>query len=132
MDEARLALLASATCCFRVVERDGRIAAFLMAFRRGANYDGAVFKTFEQDPRDFIYVDRVAVEPTYQGKGIAKLLYDDVGDYARSAGVGRLTAEINVVPPNEASMRFHLSRGFREIGRLELGAKTVALCECAI
>ncbi len=39
----------------------------------------------------------------------------------------RLTLEVNAEPPNEASMAFHLGRGFVEVGTLGDDGKAVAL-----
>ncbi len=134
MDEARLAKLAGASCYFRVVEHERKIAAFLLAFRKGAAYDGTVFQMFERQADDFIYLDRVVVATSHWGQGIADRLYNDVVDFARLSGVGRLVCEVDVLPPNDISLRFHQKRGFREFGRQSLrgGAKIVSLLEYVV
>jgi predicted GNAT superfamily acetyltransferase len=40
-----------------------------------------------------------------------------------------MSCEVNVKPPNDASMQFHLARGFRQVGTLshDNGRKQVAL-----
>jgi uncharacterized protein len=127
MDEARLRALAAAACYFRVVDVDGAIAGFLMAFRKGASYDGAIFRLFNERAADFIYIDRIVVGAAYRGQHLASRLYDDVARFARESDSETLTCEVNVVPPNPASLQFHTQNGFHEIGRHRVGEKTVAL-----
>jgi uncharacterized protein len=127
MDEARLRDLAAAACYFRVVDIDGSVAGFLMAFRKGASYDGAIFRLFNERASDFVYIDRVVVGSEFRGRHVASRLYDDVMRFARERDTETLTCEVNVVPPNPASTQFHTQHGFREIGRHRAGEKTVAL-----
>ncbi len=129
MDKARLAELAAASGYFRVVEIGGVVAAFLMAFRKGASYDGAIFRHFESQADDFLYIDRIVVDGRHRGQGLADRLYDDLEAVARAAGVDRLLCEVNIVPPNETSLRFHERRGFHETGQLDRSSKVVSLHE---
>jgi hypothetical protein len=131
LDEARLALLAKAACYLRVVEEGGAVAAFLLGFRKGADYDSPNFLWFNERFDDFVYVDRVVVSPQYRGRKLADLLYDDFESFARASRVTRITCEVNVEPPNPVSLKFHARRGFREIGQIPYGpGKTVALLQC--
>jgi predicted GNAT superfamily acetyltransferase len=133
MDEPRLAQLVRAACYFRVVEEGGVVAAFLLGFRKGADYDSPNFLWFDERYDDFVYVDRVVVDAAFRGRGLADRLYDDFEAFARGLGVGRVTCEVNVEPPNPVSLRFHERRGFREVGRIPYGpAKTVSLLECIL
>jgi uncharacterized protein len=127
MDEARLRLLASESAYFRVVKAGDIFAAFLLAFRKGAAYDGTIFELFGGRFAEFLYLDRIVVANGFRGQGIADRLYDDVTAFARASGAQRLTCEVNVEPPNLPSTRFHERRGFRQIGTHAVGDKTVAL-----
>jgi hypothetical protein len=131
LGEARLAALAKAACYLRVVEEGGAIAAILLGFRKGADYDSPNFLWFDERFDDFVYVDRVVVSPQFRGRKLADLLYDDFESFARANGVTRVTCEVNVEPPNPVSLKFHARRGFREIGQIPYGpGKTVALLQC--
>jgi hypothetical protein len=131
LDTARLTQLAKAACYLRVVEEDGKLAAFLLGFRKGADYDSPNFLWFDERFEDFVYVDRVVVSPEFRGRKLADVLYDDFESFARRNGVTRVTCEVNVEPPNPVSLKFHARRGFREIGQIPYGAgKTVALLQC--
>jgi predicted GNAT superfamily acetyltransferase len=127
MDAARLAQLATTACYLRVAGMRGNVGGFAMAFRKGADYDGAVFRRFCAEAGDFIYIDRIVVDPLHRKQGVARQFYDDIVGFARAASIGRLTCEVNVEPPNEASLRFHRSYGFRETGRDAHNGKIVSL-----
>lgn len=128
MDSVRLANLAAASSCYRVVEVDGQVEAFILAFRKGADYDGAIFQLLSSRAEDFLYIDRIVVSENLRRKGIAARLYDEVVDSARRVEVDSVLCEVNVAPPNPESAHFHEHYGFREIGRHTTGeGKTVAL-----
>jgi predicted GNAT superfamily acetyltransferase len=108
---------------------DGEVAAFLLAFREGARYDGEHYRWFCAHYPRFLYVDRVVVRKDHQGRQLGSHLYRDVFSVARHADVPWVTCEIDVMPPNETSIRFHQKFGFSEIGRHAAAAatKTVSL-----
>ena len=130
LDEARLAQLAAASCYLRVVEEEAGVAAFLLGFAQGAPYDSPNFRWFDSRFDAFLYVDRIVVAPAFRGRKLADRLYDDFEAAARARGAPRIVCEVNVAPPNPASLAFHTRRGFREIGRIPYGeGKTVALLQ---
>lgn len=129
LDRARLKLLDQQSCYHRGVERDGRIAAFLLAFSESASYDSPNYRWFAARYPQFVYVDRIVVGAALQGQGIGKLLYDDVIDFARSREVPVVVCEFDVDPPNPASRAFHERFGFREVGTQVAKGKTVSLQE---
>ena len=125
----RLALLHGLATCHRVAEHDGRVGAFLLAFAQGSDYDSPNYQWFAQRYERFLYVDRIVVDAAFQGQGIAARLYQDLFALARSAGLPRITLEIDSDPPNPVSARFHARYGFAEVGtqRVAGGAKQVSL-----
>lgn len=129
LDLARLTALFSEAAYCRVVEADGEVVAFLMAFREGSRYDSVNYLWFEQRYERFLYIDRVVVAEAAQGKGIGKLLYDDLFSFARQTDAARVTCEFDIDPPNEASRRFHARYGFAEVGTQAVagGKKQVSL-----
>jgi predicted GNAT superfamily acetyltransferase len=128
MDAARYARLLRESAYGRVVDDDGVVVAFLLAFREGADYDSVNYRWFDARYEAFLYVDRVVVAASHQGRGLGNLLYDDLFAVARAAGVPRVTCEFDIAPPNEASRRFHLRHGFAEVGTQALpGGKRVSL-----
>lgn len=115
MDAVRYAHLRSQAACARVVD-DGEVVAFLLVFREGADYDSPNYRWFAERYDTFLYVDRVVVAESHQGKGLGRLLYDDLFAFARACGVPCITCEFDIEPPNEASRRFHARYGFEEVG----------------
>ena len=116
MDARRLAHLDAQAAYHRAVEKNGRIAAFLLAFREGADYDSPNYVWFASRYPRFLYVDRVVVDGTAQGQGLGALLYRDLFAFAGAQDVDTIACEYYSKPPNEASRRFHARFGFREVG----------------
>ena len=102
-------------------------AAMLIAFDHAADYDSVTFLWHRERLDRFAYVDRVAVSDAHRRKGLAGVLYDALAARARGSGISALAAEVNSVPPNPASDRFHIDRGFQVVGEavLEDRGKTV-------
>lgn len=96
--------------------------AMVIALNQDSPYDGENFSWFRHRHDRFVYVDRVVVSPVARGRGLARMLYDDVITTAQAQGHPVLCAEVNVDPPNPASDAFHASMGFAEVGRAHLGA----------
>jgi predicted GNAT superfamily acetyltransferase len=129
MDLPRLRELHGLSCFHKVAVVDDRVAAFLLAMREGAPYPNDNHAWFATRFPRFVYVDRVVVGTDFGGLSIGSLLYRCLFDYARSHGVGVVTCEYNVQPPNVASQRFHDKFGFREVGTQWVagGTKKVSL-----
>ena len=121
LDEARLHGLHAQAAWHRVAEIDGRVAAFLLVLREGADYDSPNYRWFAQRYTQFLYVDRVVVDAAAQGHGLGALLYADLLAFAQTQAVATLTCEFDLEPPNPASARFHARFGFREVGTQWLG-----------
>ena len=102
--------------CFVAVDEDDRPFGFLTLIEAGTlAYDSANLRWCEANCEDFIYVDRIAVAATARGQRIGQALYEAA--FAHSAGrYGQITCEINRLPPNPGSQRFHERLGFRQIG----------------
>lgn len=128
LSRERLAQLQGEAAVRRVVEADGAVVAFLLAFREGAAYDSPNYRWFASRYERFLYVDRVVVASAARGRGAGALLYRDVFEFAATHSLGLVTCEYDVEPPNPASERFHARFGFREVGRQRLdGGKLVSL-----
>lgn len=100
----------------RVVEVEGTVAAFAIAFAPGATYDSVNYAWHAGRFDDFLYLDRIAVSQRYRRRGIATALYDDLETAATTHG--RMVCEVNSDPPNLESLAFHHGRGYCELGHL--------------
>ncbi|MGH3510620.1 MAG: GNAT family N-acetyltransferase, partial [Nocardioidaceae bacterium] len=127
MDAQRLDLLRAIADRFEVVEVGDAVAGFVLTFRAGTSYDSANYRWFGDRHDDFYYLDRIVFDPAYRRRGLATLVYDAMETRAKEHG--RMCLEVNVEPPNEASLAFHASRGYTEVGRLGFPDHAVALME---
>jgi predicted GNAT superfamily acetyltransferase len=126
LDEERLRfILALAHRCL-VADSDGEVVGFAIAVAPGTDYDSANYGWFGAHYETFLYLDRIAVATDARRRGIGALLYDAME--AQAAPFQRMVCDVNIVPRNDASLAFHATRGYREVGQLAHGsAKTVAL-----
>jgi predicted GNAT superfamily acetyltransferase len=113
----------------KVVEDDGAVAAFLLAFRESSDYDSPNYAWFASRYAEFVYIDRIVAAPASRGRGFAAMLYEDIIAFTSQAGALPLTCEFDLDPPNPASMHFHARMGFHEVGTQWLygGTKQVSM-----
>jgi len=129
LDPQRLSTLAGTATCFDVFVEGAQVLGFLLAFRETDGHDNMNFAwSLERYPR-FFYIDRIVVAAEHRGRGIASQLYGALEQRAARAGVPLMTCEVNVDPPNPASMSFHKRRGFTNVDerRAAPGGKTIAM-----
>lgn len=105
----------------------GAIEAYMLAFDQDGDYDSPNFLWFRARYPRFVYVDRIAVDPSARGRGHARRLYEELFAAARAAGHDIVVCEVNSDPPNPASDAFHAALGFAEVGSAAIhgGKKTV-------
>ena len=129
MDLPRIMLLDKLSCYHRVVECQGQLVAFLLAFDSQQDYDSVNYRWFKQHCRDFMYIDRIVIGAEQQGKGLGKVFYQDLFDFAKTHSYKRITCEFDILPPNVISARFHKGFGFYQVGTqvLSTANKTVSL-----
>ena len=111
----------SAIALVAVDETSGEIGGFCMVLVPGADYDSGNFRWFGERYRDFVYLDRVAIAPAYQRRGIGRALYAEVERLAaqRRPSAEQFTLEVNLRPRNDRSLAFHAELGFVEVGQRE-------------
>ena len=119
---------------FIVAEVDGKPAAFLIAIREGKPYDSENYVWFQKKYPEFLYIDRIVIDEPYRADGLGRKLYDAVKDHARATGVRVVTCEVDTIPYNETSLKFHEAMGFKEVGEQVIrgGAIKVSLKACEI
>lgn len=114
---------------FRVAEIDGVVAAFLLAFGPGADYDSVNYRWFDERYELFLYIDRVVVGSGFQRIGLGDALYASAIAFARQHDTPCVVCEVDIEPLNTASVAFHDKLGFYEVGtqRVSGGKKLVSL-----
>lgn len=128
LNAERLAALFAASSLAWVAEADGRPAGAMVCFSPGAPYTSKNYLWFERRYMDYLYIDRIFVEPSEAGAGIGRHLYRDLARYVHGR-CAMLACEVNERPPNPVSIGFHKACGFEPVGRQssEGGAKTVVM-----
>jgi predicted GNAT superfamily acetyltransferase len=130
---AELAELIAMSTVRIVVEADAVPVGFVLGMPPGLDYTSENYVFFSARAselgRDFVYVDRIVLAPSLQGRGLGPQLYAAVFDEARRVGAPEVLCEVNVEPPNPGSLAFHTRLGFVEVGRQEThgGENVVAL-----
>ena len=101
---------------FRVAEKDGLLAGFLVALDQDAGHDSSNFQWFRERYERFLYVDRIVIASTRRGVGVGRVFYGDVQSYAE-VRVPSLAAEVFMGSASHPALLFHGSFGFREVGQ---------------
>jgi predicted GNAT superfamily acetyltransferase len=129
LDAGSLGALLAMAFYARGVEGGG--TALLIALDQGAAYESPNFLWFKTCRESFVYIDRIVVASGARGRGIARLLYEDLIATARQAGYETLVCEVNIEPPNPTSELFHAAMGFVGIGEASVydGTKVVRYFE---
>ncbi len=135
MDEAKLASFVEWAPYLRVVDVGGEIVGLLVGLDETAPYGSLNFGWFTNRFDRMAYIDRIAIAESQRGQGWGPALYDDFKAWAREAGLPRMTAEVNVEPPNPRSVRFHEIYGFNRLEEFEPTGSSdyrVVMMECLL
>jgi predicted GNAT superfamily acetyltransferase len=113
--------IASESIIALVAEHDGAIAGFCLVLAPGADYDSINYQWFLERYDDFVYLDRIAISPAFQRRGLGHTAYAEVERLAaeRRPGASDFTLEVNLRPRNDQSLAFHAQLGFVEVGQQE-------------
>ncbi|MEO6364969.1 MAG: GNAT family N-acetyltransferase [Luteimonas sp.] len=116
LDAARLRQFYDTAEYFRVAERDGNLAGFLVGFGSSAAHDSANFRWFGERYRRFLYIDRIVVASRRRGGGVGRAFYADVQSHAELR-YPHLACEVFLENGNDPALLFHGSFGFQEVGQ---------------
>ena len=117
LDAARLRRFHDTAEYFRVAERDGNLAGFLVGFGSHSDHDSSNFRWFHQHSDDaFFYIDRIVVASRRRGGGVGRAFYADVQSYAE-VRYPVLACEVFVEHDSDPARLFHGSFGFLEVGQ---------------
>jgi len=98
---------------------DGERAGFTICMLAGAAYESMNYRWFISRHDTLVYLDRVAVDARFKGRGVGRALYDEVdrlGLALTGPGVP-FCLEVNLEPRNDDSLAFHDRLGFAEVGQ---------------
>ena len=118
---------------FKSLIIDQRVVGFLIALTPGKDYHSVNYQWFEHKYKSFMYVDRIVICPTHQGKGLGTTFYNDLSK-STDQTITKITCEVNLKPTNEESMLFHKKYGFEQVDTqfTESGKKEVSLMKLSI
>jgi predicted GNAT superfamily acetyltransferase len=114
LDHERLVLLLGLAAHAELILAEDAVAGFVLTFAPGTAYDSENYRWFSGRYDDFLYLDRIAIDPAYQRRGLASRVYDELE--AAAMARGRMVLEVNA--DNEPSLAFHRARGYAEIAPL--------------
>jgi predicted GNAT superfamily acetyltransferase len=114
---------------FVAVDEGDAVLGYVLAFAHNEAYDGEEFRHFTgRIAGPFLYVDQIAIAAPDQRSGIGQALYNCLAAEAQRRRLTLLCCEVNTIPPNAASMTFHLRLGFRPLDTIAVSdGRTVAL-----
>ena len=101
------------------------IIGFIICFREQSAYNSENYKFFSKEEKEFLYIDRIAIEKDYRRNKIGKNLYSRIQSIAFQKK-SSLCCEVNTFPINKPSINFHLDLGFIEVGRQDFEENSVA------
>jgi hypothetical protein len=128
IDLRELEALAEQSLSFTVARDGDEMAGFLLVLGDGEDYASPNYRYFSCRYPSFAYVDRIVVSQGHRGAGIGSLLYSQLLVHG-VAGQPLLACEVNLRPPNPASVAFHEHLGFAGIAEqdTDAGRKRVLL-----
>ena len=115
----QLGHIASESTIALVADVDGEVAGFCLVLPPAADYGSSNYAWFGERYDAFLYLDRVAIAPAFQRRGLGRALYAEVERLAlrRARSARHLLLEVNLRPRNATSLAFHADLGFVEVGR---------------
>ena len=126
MDDLKLRLFMDTAAQVWVAEIDSELAGFLITLREGLDYyKSENYLWFSRNYQRFLYIDRIVIDAPFRGMGVGRAFYRSVFSLAADQGIEHVTCEIDTIPYNEPSLKFHAAMGFREVGEQFIRGGTV-------
>ena len=121
--------IALSTCLVATNEKDEALG-FITVMQIGQpEYDSPNMRWFEtytkETGKSVVYVDRIALLPESRGMRLGEALYQAA--FAHFTGIDEIGCEVNTIPPNPGSHRFHKRLGFVKVGEKTFKANEKAV-----
>ena len=105
--------------CLVATDADDNALGFVTVMEIGQqDYDSANMRWFEhyaeKTGKSVVYVDRIALAPDARGQRLGEALYEAA--FEKISTADEIGCEVNTLPPNPGSHRFHQRLGFEAIG----------------
>ncbi len=112
--ETVVEVLASASYVM-VADLDGQVVGYVIGYTTNDVCEGDEFAWFQAHIPQFLYIDQIAVMPTARRLHVGAQLYAHATFHACTHDIPALVCEVNLDPPNPASLCFHRRLGFLEV-----------------
>lgn len=107
---------------YTLVLKDGNLLkGFCVVFRENSKYESKNYHFFKQRHKKFLYVDRICVSEDLLYKGFGTKMYEHV--FENNKANVPVCAEVNIVPVNKESIKFHEKMGFKKVCETHLNPK---------
>jgi len=117
LDAARMRHFFDTAEYFRIAERDGNLAGFLIGMGSDAGHGSSNYAWFRERYPHFFYIDRIVVASRRRGGGVGRAFYADVQSYAELR-YPQIACEVFLDEgATDPVLLFHGSFGFREVGQ---------------
>jgi predicted GNAT superfamily acetyltransferase len=128
LDMAELETLISSASYARQI---GNGTGVLIGFRSDSSHQNDNLTWLRNKFDSFVYIDRVIIGEKAHGKGYGRALYNDFAEFGHEHKFPRLVCEVNTIPDNPGSHKFHLNMGFKPCGEMDMlgGTKQVRYYE---
>ena len=103
-----------------------QLVGFVICLSPNVDYGSLNYAWFNEKFDNFLYVDRIAVSRDHRDKGVGSYIYQKLIEISQQKNVP-ITAEVNLEPPNQGSMRFHHRFNFVEVGIVHHQEKSVTM-----
>ncbi len=120
LDADKLAVLAQGAAFFQVAESEhGDVLGGLIGLDEAAEqYKSPNYRYFCERHPSLAYVDRIFFSEAARNQGLGQQIYRAFFQWARDNDKPVVCAEVNTIPDNPGSHRFHQRAGFVEVDRL--------------
>ena len=116
LDKVKLqSLLDQANYC-KVAFHNNEPAGFLLCLPDNIEYESLNYKWVSERYSNFMYIDRISVLQKFQNLKLGTALYTDLLYFSIENGYDIILCEVNIMPPNPGSIRFHKKFDFVECG----------------
>ena len=99
-----------------------QICAFLVCFRENSQYQSKNYKFFKKRFNRFFYIDRIGVVKGFKNKGLGTFIYNKIDAICLKDSLP-ICAEVNIVPLNKESIKFHEKMGFKKVSETYSNSK---------
>ena len=91
-------------------------AGFLLCIPEDMQYASLNYKWVSERYSNFMYIDRISVLEKFKNRKLGTALYTDLFYFSRENQYDTILCEVNIMPPNPDSIRFHKKFDFVECG----------------